>query len=562
MNDYSPRHLLVVASNDAFRTDVTDMLRFLTGVQLHQATDICDAWYKINDESIDLVLVDEKLSDGTGAELLQKIKWSEEFASTDFLMFFDSEDEENIAVAMELHASDYAVKPVTADVLFFKLEQLYGESLGVSQAMEALKSQGAEDTSRQKNVSRKEAPSTASEVSRQVASGGDELRTFFQPVLDVGQRRIYGFEALTRGSNNGTGTVSPALLFADLPPEETVALDLRCREQALASFAKLLRADPSYCLHLNISRPTVEQCAGGAAGLPDVVEAVGRLGVDGSQIILELDEAEKADFCRLEAFIKANRSHGFRIAFDRYDDGRMSLSRVVELHPDMVKITGSLVGRAASGDGAGQVVRALVDLAGSVGTQVAATGIENEEDALALLRMGVRVMQGFYFDKPHSTNIRGMEKYNFLVEHVAREYMRFRLESISGEKRRQAEAHALLQKVVAALARSGVEKYPAVLQAALRRDRALMRAFVLDRKGVQLLDAVCQDAQAGSGTAIPPRGMRHFLSDYYLHVAAGYKRFVTPPHVSPFSGDMSQIMAHRVPGESRHIVCIELNMDD
>ncbi len=387
------------------------------------------------------------------------------------------------------------------------------------------------------------------------------LKTFFQPILDIAQRRVCGFEALTRvvrsGQSNGTtdGAVPSPGLFDGLSDEEIVAQDQACRMQALSSFAKVVQANSAYCLYLNVSRATVEL---GAGELVDVVQGVRKLGIPFAHVVLEIDGAESVCADRLKKFMTIHRNHGFRIAFDRYDGGRMHLDRVVDFRPDMVKLSGDFTAKAASNAGMAQVVSALIRIAQTSGTEVTGTGVEREDDAIALLRMGLHTLQGYYFDRPHSKNVRGMEKYHFQVEYLTRKYIRHCVDHIGEGRSLQIAAQALLEKVAAALARAGVKKYPAVLQAALRRDRRISGAFVLDKAGVQIVDAVSQSGLGASRFCPPAVGTLHFLRDYYLHVVAGYERYVTPVHFSAFSDQPCRIMAQRVPGEKRHIVCIEL----
>ncbi|MFW5487230.1 MAG: EAL domain-containing protein [Desulfovibrio sp.] len=557
MNTSIVKHLLVVSVEAKFVKNITDILKPLVNVQWHSAEDIQTAWYVLNDEPIDLVLVDETLGDGSGAEFLQKIKWSEEFADTDCLLFFNQEDDTRIALAMELRASDYVVKPVTSDVLLYKLEKMFGPSIGE-----------VAPAGREENTASTTDPVAGKEALESVPSEGseaDELRTFFQPILDIGQRRVCGFEALTKRVNSGGGGGDKSIsgqLFAGLSDEETVALDRACRQKAMRSFAKINRSTSGFNLHLNVCKATI--IAGDAEGgeLRDVLEGADTFGISTRRIVLEIDEVGSIDNEILRRFLDIHRGHGFRIAFDRYDGESLYLAKVEEFRPDVVKLSTSLVSRTLVEESAALLVKALLGGALTQRIDVVATGVETEEQAIGLLELGPTCLQGFYFDRPHAKNVRGIEKYHFQVEYLVRKYVRHCVERIGEEKRRQVTAQALLQKVTAALARANVEKYPVVLKAALRRDKCIAGAFVIDKAGKQLIDAVSQERGEGCNFCPTPKGTRHFLRDYYLHVAAGYEKFVTPAHTSPFSGKLCRMIAQRIPGAARNIVCLELMLGE
>ena len=83
-------------------------------------------------------------------------------------------------------------------------------------------------------------------------------------------------------------------------------------------------------------------------------------------------------------------------------DGLFSLSYLHQFPLQALKIDRSFVAEltASSSSGSNAVVRAILALAGSLGMQVIAEGIENEMQREQLLRLGCEIGQGFFFGEP------------------------------------------------------------------------------------------------------------------------------------------------------------------
>jgi len=96
------------------------------------------------------------------------------------------------------------------------------------------------------------------------------------------------------------------------------------------------------------------------------------------------------------------RTAGVSIALDDFGTGYSSLSYLHQFPLQALKIDRSFVAEltASSSSGSNAVVRAILALAGSLGMQVIAEGIENDMQREQLLRMGCEIGQGFFFGEP------------------------------------------------------------------------------------------------------------------------------------------------------------------
>ena len=91
---------------------------------------------------------------------------------------------------------------------------------------------------------------------------------------------------------------------------------------------------------------------------------------------------------------------GVRLAIDDFGTGYSSLSRLKHMPVDILKIDRSFVRDVPQDHEAASMVRAMVQLAESVGMVPLAEGIETEEQWRFLVEQGCTLGQGFYFGRP------------------------------------------------------------------------------------------------------------------------------------------------------------------
>jgi EAL domain-containing protein (putative c-di-GMP-specific phosphodiesterase class I) len=210
------------------------------------------------------------------------------------------------------------------------------------------------------------------------------FHSVFQPIIDLEDHHIVGYEALTRFSD---GT-PPDVRFADatrLGLGED--FELAAVEAALAEAKRL--PDGAF-VSLNVS-PQV------------ALEATARLrnhvsGTD-RQIVLELTEhVPITDYLPLRDAI-ANLGN-VQIAVDDAGAGYASMRHILELRPAFAKLDVSLV-RGIDGDDLRQAMAAGIQYyALRTGCRLVAEGVETEQEANALRDLGVDLAQGYLFGRP------------------------------------------------------------------------------------------------------------------------------------------------------------------
>ncbi|MCX4309422.1 MAG: chemotaxis response regulator CheY [Desulfovibrio sp.] len=123
---YDPNmRVLIVDDFSTMRRIVRNILRQLGFNNVVEADDGTTAWDTINREKIDFIVSDWNMPKMTGIELLRKVRSSEQYADTPFLMVTAEAQQENIIEAVQAKVSNYIVKPFTADTMKQKIDKIF-----------------------------------------------------------------------------------------------------------------------------------------------------------------------------------------------------------------------------------------------------------------------------------------------------------------------------------------------------------------------------------------------------------------------------------------------------
>jgi len=227
----------------------------------------------------------------------------------------------------------------------------------------------------------------------------NELSLQYQPKVDVGRRRLIGFEALLRWDAPALGRVSPAEI---IPVAEQCGLILPLgawvMRQACADAVRFAAAtDERLTMAINVS---AGQFAGGdlAAMARTAAEDTGVLP---SMVELELTESVlMQDVGNALRIFKELREAGFRLSIDDFGTGYSSLQYLRRLPVNALKIDRSFVKDIADDKSANAICAAVVGLGQSLGLEVIAEGVETVEQASALRARGCTRLQGYLIGRP------------------------------------------------------------------------------------------------------------------------------------------------------------------
>jgi EAL domain-containing protein (putative c-di-GMP-specific phosphodiesterase class I) len=235
---------------------------------------------------------------------------------------------------------------------------------------------------------------------------GKSVNTVFQPIFNIQQKTILGFEALTRGPEN-TELYTPDKLFYYASQYDLISeLEILCRDKAITRFAELKLQGK---LFINIS-PLVLLSKNHPQG--ETIKLVQQAGLSCDQIVIELSEKYPVpnDSMLSEALAKY-RQFGFDVAIDDLGAGYSGLKLWSQLRPDIVKIDRYFVENCHKDSFKRKFLKAIFDLAQSAKAQVIVEGIETIDEFELLERLGMVYAQGFYLAKPNITPVRHYPKH-------------------------------------------------------------------------------------------------------------------------------------------------------
>jgi len=228
----------------------------------------------------------------------------------------------------------------------------------------------------------------------------DRIDAHYLPVVRLDSREIVGVEALCRMRTPDGGIVAAAA-FQEATSDAHVAAELTQRMLSIVATDVrrwLDRGIPFQHVSVNIASADFH-----TGRLPQQLAATfGAAGVPLEHVLLEVPEgvymAQRDRVVRHE--IAALRAQGFRVALDDFGTGYASLTHLMSMPVDIIKIDRTFVAKLAPGDASLVVVHGLLDIAARLGIRVVAEGIETEEQAELLRVMGCTLGQGYLFSAP------------------------------------------------------------------------------------------------------------------------------------------------------------------
>jgi diguanylate cyclase (GGDEF)-like protein len=223
----------------------------------------------------------------------------------------------------------------------------------------------------------------------------EQVKALFQPIIHLQTRQIYGYEGLIRGPIN-TVLHAPTRLFEAATSAGRLAeLDLLCRRVVIKRFAQLglsgrlfINVDPYSLLHEHFREG-------------QTLELIEQAGINPSQVIIELTETHPVEDIQLmrQAMIHY-REMGFRVALDDLGAGYSGLKLWSEIRPDIVKIDRHFIQGIDEDRTKQQFVNAILKTATALGARVITEGVETEREYATLRKIGVEMIQGYYFCRP------------------------------------------------------------------------------------------------------------------------------------------------------------------
>ncbi|WP_158094274.1 putative bifunctional diguanylate cyclase/phosphodiesterase [Erythrobacter donghaensis] len=226
-----------------------------------------------------------------------------------------------------------------------------------------------------------------------IKDGGFELH--FQPLYSLAEKRLTGFEALIRWNHPKRGRVNPVEF---IPLAEETGLIIPIGEWVLREACHQASMWPDdVSVAVNVSPK--QFAASGIAST--VLSALSASGLPPHRLELEITESIFiADVDTTLSTLHSLRNLGVKIALDDFGTGYSSLSYLRSFPFDKVKIDRSFVEDLGTSTNGHAMIRAITMLAGALGMETLAEGVEDIAQFEVLEREGCQNIQGYLFSRP------------------------------------------------------------------------------------------------------------------------------------------------------------------
>ena len=227
----------------------------------------------------------------------------------------------------------------------------------------------------------------------------EELRVFFQPLIDIASGRIIGAEALIRWLDPKEGLIPPARF---IPVAESTGLIASVGEWVLRATCRQGKAWmdaglPRITLAVNISP---RQFLHGDLG-DNVSRILDDTGFPATSLELELTESALMEREQdVVALLNRLRAVGVRLAIDDFGTGYSSLAHLKRFPLDVLKIDKGFIDDIPHRADDGAIAAAIVAMGHTLGFKVLAEGVENEGQLAFLQSLGCDMYQGYLASRP------------------------------------------------------------------------------------------------------------------------------------------------------------------
>ena len=225
------------------------------------------------------------------------------------------------------------------------------------------------------------------------------LEVYYQPIYNPEKGRFVSCEALLRLRDPHLGFISPAVF---MPVAERNGKVIEIDAFVLDSVCKMLSETDATdhgleYVEVNLS---VVDCI--QANLADnILRTLNRYGIDSKQINFEVTETfSEGITSAMEENIAKLMAKGIHFSMDDFGTGYSNIARIASLPVNLFKLDKSIVQSAFESETSYMVMINIIKIIKSLGKEIVAEGVETEEQAKQIIRVGCDNIQGFYYARP------------------------------------------------------------------------------------------------------------------------------------------------------------------
>ena len=247
-------------------------------------------------------------------------------------------------------------------------------------------------------------PSMRSEVEQRIellrdvraALTADEFVLYYQPVVDIREGKVAGFEALMRWNHPEQGVLPPARFMAAFEDQD---LSLKLGDVAFERALRQMRAWMDQGVEFGRVAVNISAAQFRSGRLAEEVQdRLARWNVPCDRLTIEVTENVYMGWGSdlVSDTVKRLHDAGVMIALDDFGTGYASLANLRQFPIDRLKIDKSFVQNTEDE----AIVKAVITLGTSMGMKVVAEGVEDAAQLKALEHYGCDQVQGYHFGRP------------------------------------------------------------------------------------------------------------------------------------------------------------------
>ncbi|MCX7995209.1 MAG: EAL domain-containing protein [candidate division WOR-3 bacterium] len=223
----------------------------------------------------------------------------------------------------------------------------------------------------------------------------NRLYTVYQPIYNLDDSTIYGYEALTRGPRYSFFE-DPDTIFSFAAKYELLPrVEELCLYNAIKDAAKL---NTESLIFFNITPDQIPRLID-----ERFIKTLAERRIDNERVVIEITEKFAIPHYGIyQAIVVQTRGRQLKIALDDIGVGYSTLERISEIGPDYLKYDRALVRDIDKNLIRQELIKSFVHFARRINSTIIAEGIENENELEFLKGLGIKYGQGFYLCPPKS----------------------------------------------------------------------------------------------------------------------------------------------------------------
>jgi len=223
----------------------------------------------------------------------------------------------------------------------------------------------------------------------------ESINMLFQPIVNLKDNKILGYEALCRGPRQSPLHFPDALFCTAEKVNKVTILDELARKKAIQSFMPFLN---KYKLFLNMRPSNLYEYNFFKTSVLNNLESNN---IDASNIVIEITEQcpvnSIIDYKKLISDLK---NSGIKLALDDVGSGYSGLKTILEIEPDYLKIDMDLTKDIHKDKLKKNLMKGLISLSNYCDMKLIVEGIECREELETILELGAYAGQGYFLQKP------------------------------------------------------------------------------------------------------------------------------------------------------------------